>query len=101
MSDDPIDEIRVPVRRLCEIARPGGPPLAYSYYYAEVKRGRAPKPKGGVTLREAREWLLKRAAKQAAKLEAMKRLEDLAGSLTAGTEAPAEPSTASARRTGG
>jgi hypothetical protein len=60
---------KIPVAELSKIAR-----VAPTYYYAEARRGRAPKPDKGVTLAEAKAWLDGRIAKKAARAAAVRRL---------------------------
>jgi hypothetical protein len=92
---DPLtDDVRIPVVELCRIAGI----KSNSWIYREAKAGRAPVSRNGVTLGEARDWLLKRAAKKAARTEALKRLKELAESLGASDiTTPRPPATISGR----
>jgi hypothetical protein len=70
----PDDELvpKVPVAAVCRIAG-----VAPTYFYAEARRGRAPKSKNGLTLDEAKAWLDGRIAKKVLRAEAIKRLHAL------------------------
>lgn len=65
---------KVPVAEICKIAG-----ITTTFFYAEARRGRAPKPQKGVTLDEAKAWLDARAAKKTARAEAVRRLRELCG----------------------
>lgn len=67
---------RIPVIELCRVAR-----CTPSNYYTLARRGKAPKPKRGITLAEAKSWLEGRAAKKAARAEALKQLRELCGEV--------------------
>jgi hypothetical protein len=61
--------LKISVAELCKIAD-----VTPTFYYAQARRGRAPKPKNGLTLAEAKAWLDRRFAKKAAGAEAVRRL---------------------------
>ncbi len=67
---------KVPVAEICKIAG-----ITQTFFYAEARRGRAPKSAGGagVPLEAAKAWLDARAAKKAARAEAVRRLRELCG----------------------
>jgi hypothetical protein len=60
---------KIPVAAVCQIAG-----VTPTFYYAEARRNRAPKPQNGLTLAEAKSWLDSRFAKKAARAEAVRRL---------------------------
>jgi hypothetical protein len=71
ISPDKLTEenCRIPVVELCKIGK-----VRPTYYYAEARRGKAPKPNRGLTLAEAKAWLDARIAKKSARAEAVRRL---------------------------
>jgi hypothetical protein len=71
-GNDLIPVARIPVAEVCKIAK-----IAPTFYYAEARRGRAPKSHCGLTLAEATAWLNARFSKKVARAESVRRLREL------------------------
>jgi hypothetical protein len=62
---------------IADLARIAG--VRPTYYYAEARAGRAPRPKKGVSFAEAVSWLEGRARKKAAREDTLRRLREVVG----------------------
>ena len=71
--------VNVPVAEICKLAG-----VSETFFYREMRRGRAPRSDRGVPFEEAKAWLDSRAAKKAAKVEVVRRLRELCGVLKEG-----------------